>query len=159
MAYGLFVNGHGLSGVLETGPLLATASRSGKRTRQETPDMSIGAIAIDHVQIAVPRGREEECVAFYRDLLGASEIAKPAALQARGGAWFQLGNIQFHIGVDAEPSPPSRRHICFLVENLTGARAWAEAKGIAMQNEGEAEGLQRFFIHDPAGNRIEIGQR
>ena len=120
--------------------------------------MSIGAIAIDHVQIAVPRAREQECVAFYRTLLGALEIPKPAALRARGGAWFQLGNIQFHIGVDAEPSPPSRRHICFLVENLADARAWTEASGIAIQNDS-AEGFQRFFIHDPAGNRIEIGQR
>ena len=121
--------------------------------------MSIGAIAIDHVQVAVPRAREQECVAFYRSLLGAAEIPKPAVLQARGGAWFQLGNVQFHVGVDAQVSPPSRRHICFLVGNLDDARAWAETNGIVIQNEGEAEGLQRFFIHDPAGNRIEIGQR
>ena len=28
-----------------------------------------------------------------------------------------------------------------------------------IESEGVAEGLRRFFIRDPAGNRIEIGQR
>jgi hypothetical protein len=28
-----------------------------------------------------------------------------------------------------------------------------------IEEEGVAEGLKRFFIRDPAGNRIEIGQR
>ncbi|HUB84156.1 MAG TPA: VOC family protein [Rhizomicrobium sp.] len=121
--------------------------------------MSIGVVAIDHVQIAVPRKQEQQCVAFYRDLLGAAEIPKPNALITRGGAWFQLGNVQFHVGVDAESSPPSRRHICFLVEDFARARAWAEAYGMAVENGDEAEGLRRFFIRDPAGNRIEIGQR
>jgi catechol 2,3-dioxygenase-like lactoylglutathione lyase family enzyme len=121
--------------------------------------MSFDVIAIDHVQIAVPRALEKECLAFYRHLLGPAEITKPAALQGRGGAWFQLGNLQLHIGLDPEPSPPSRRHICFLVRDLARARAQAEAGGIAVENVREPEGLMRFFIRDPAGNRIEIGQR
>ena len=33
------------------------------------------------------------------------------------------------------------------------------ALGTAIEEEGVAEGLRRFFIRDPAGNRIEIGQR
>ncbi|HTT83778.1 MAG TPA: VOC family protein [Rhizomicrobium sp.] len=120
--------------------------------------MSLGVIAIDHVQIAVPRALEKECLAFYRELLGPAEIAKPAALRARGGAWFQLGDVQLHIGLDSEPSPSSRRHVCFVVADLAEARAQAEASGIAVENEGETD-LRRFFIYDPAGNRIEIGQR
>ena len=35
----------------------------------------------------------------------------------------------------------------------------ALAKGIAIEEESVAEGLSRFFIRDPAGNRVEIGQR
>jgi catechol 2,3-dioxygenase-like lactoylglutathione lyase family enzyme len=121
--------------------------------------MPIEVIAIDHVQIAVPRDRETDCLAFYRSLLGPAEIAKPVALQARGGAWFQLANLQLHIGLDAETSPSSRRHVCFLVRQLNEARAWVEASEITVENDGEADGLRRFFIRDPAGNRIEIGQR
>ena len=115
--------------------------------------------AIDHVQMAVPRALEAECLAFYREVLGLSEIPKPEALRARGGAWFQVGAVQFHIGVDAEPSPKSKRHVCFRVDDLAAARADVVAKGVVIEEEGVAEGLKRFFIRDPAGNRIEIGQR
>jgi hypothetical protein len=33
------------------------------------------------------------------------------------------------------------------------------ACGIVVEEESVAEGLSRFFIRDPADNRIEIGQR
>jgi catechol 2,3-dioxygenase-like lactoylglutathione lyase family enzyme len=115
--------------------------------------------AIDHVQVAVPRALEAECLAFYREVLGLSEIPKPEPLRARGGAWFQVGAVQFHIGVDAEPSPKSKRHVCFRVDDLAAARANVVAGGVAIEEEGVAEGLKRFFIRDPANNRIEIGQR
>jgi catechol 2,3-dioxygenase-like lactoylglutathione lyase family enzyme len=121
--------------------------------------MSIGVVAIDHAQITAPRALEKECVAFYRKLFRAAEIAKPASLRARGGAWFMLGAVQFHIGLDEDASPPSRRHVCFLVEKLEDALAWAEANAVSVESGGEADGLRRFFIRDPAGNRIEIAQR
>jgi catechol 2,3-dioxygenase-like lactoylglutathione lyase family enzyme len=115
--------------------------------------------AIDHVQMTVPRALEAECLAFYRDVLGLAEIVKPEELRARGGAWFQVGALQFHIGVDPEASPASKRHVCFRVPDLAAARADVVAKGVTIDSEGTAEGLKRFFIRDPAGNRIEIGQR
>lgn len=115
--------------------------------------------AIDHVQMTVPRALEAECLAFYREVLGLAEIVKPEELRARGGAWFQVGAIQFHIGVDPEASPASKRHVCFRVPDLAAARADVATKGVAIEGEGMAEGLKRFFIRDPAGNRIEIGQR
>jgi hypothetical protein len=43
-------------------------------------------IAIEHVQLAMPPGREEEARAFYAGLLGMVEVRKPAHLAARGGA-------------------------------------------------------------------------
>ena len=86
-------------------------------------------------------------------------LPKPEELRARGGAWFQLPNLQMHVGVDPEPSPRSKRHVCFLVPDLARARAAVVGKGIAIEEESVAEGLSRFFIRDPADNRIEIGQR
>ncbi len=121
--------------------------------------MTLGILAIDHVQITVPRALEAECLAFYREDLELKEIPKPQDLRARGGAWFQLANLQMHIGVDPEPSPRSKRHICFLVADLATARAGLIAKNIAIEEESVAEGLSRLFIRDPAGNRVEIGQR
>lgn len=121
--------------------------------------MPIEIDAIDHVQIAVPRAREAECLFFYRSVLCLAEIEKPAALNARGGAWFCVGALQLHVGVDAEPSPKSKRHICFLVTSLDRARQELEASRIAVEEAEPADGLRRLFVCDPAGNRIEIAQR
>ncbi|MBV9903066.1 MAG: glyoxalase, partial [Alphaproteobacteria bacterium] len=80
-------------------------------------------------------------------------------LKPRGGAWFQVGALQMHIGVDPEGSPKSKRHICFLTGDLAKAKAQVLKHGVAIEEESVAEGLSRFFVRDPAGNRIEIGQR
>ncbi|MGZ5938002.1 MAG: VOC family protein [Rhizomicrobium sp.] len=121
--------------------------------------MSLGITGIDHVQIAVPRALETECLKFYREIFAFPELAKPVELQARGGAWFQVGPLQMHIGVEPDASPKSKRHICFLTGDLGKAKAFVLARGIAIEEESVAEGLSRFFVRDPAGNRIEIGQR
>ena len=124
--------------------------------------MGLGITAIDHVQGAGPRAREAEALAFYRTVLGLTEIPKPEELRARGGAWFQTGNLQLHIGVDPDPERTqarSKRHVCFLVGDLAAAKRAVTAHGIAIEEESTAEGLSRFFIRDPADNRIEIGVR
>lgn len=121
--------------------------------------MSLGITGIDHVQIAVPRALEAACLKFYREIFAFPEREKPPELKARGGAWFQVGVLQMHVGVDPEPSPKSKRHICFLTGDLAAAKAAVLAHGVAIEEESVAEGLSRFFVRDPAGNRIEIGQR
>ena len=121
--------------------------------------MPLDVKGIDHIQIAVPRALEAASIAFYRAVFSFPELTKPAELRARGGAWFQVGVLQVHIGVDEDASPKSKRHICFLVDDLAAAKAEIVSRGIAIENEGVAEGLARFFIRDPAGNRLEIGQR
>jgi catechol 2,3-dioxygenase-like lactoylglutathione lyase family enzyme len=121
--------------------------------------MALRVSGIDHVQIAVPKALEAQCLKFYREIFAFPEVDKPAELRARGGAWFEVGALQMHIGVDPDASPKSRRHICFLTDDLARAKAFVLAQGIAIESEGVAEGLSRFFIRDPAGNRIEIGQR
>lgn len=122
--------------------------------------MSLGIIGIDHIQIAVPKALEPECLSFYRTVLALTEVKKPEKLKARGGAWFQISpTTQMHIGIDPEPSPKSKRHICFLVGDLAAAKTTVQSRNVPIEDEGTAEGLTRFFIRDPAGNRIEIGQR
>jgi catechol 2,3-dioxygenase-like lactoylglutathione lyase family enzyme len=107
--------------------------------------LSLGIIGIDHVQIAAPRALESECLKFYREVLALPEIEKPDELKPRGGAWFQVGLLQMHVG--------------FLVRDLPAAKIAVQSHGVTIDSEGVAEGLKRFFIRDPAGNRIEIGQR
>jgi hypothetical protein len=41
--------------------------------------------AVDHVQLAAPPGSESRLRAYYVDVLGMTEIPKPALLAVRGG--------------------------------------------------------------------------
>jgi len=120
-------------------------------------------VALDHVQITAPPSRAAATVAFYRDTLGMSEIAKPAPLARNGGAWFRIGANELHVSVEEIPeahNTASRRHICYTVTDLAAARDALEARGIAIVDDRQPiPGLKRFYIHDPADNRIEIGER
>ncbi|SCA84034.1 glyoxalase [Bacillus glycinifermentans] len=61
---------------------------------------------IDHVQIAAPKGSENECRQFFSNVLGMREIPKPENLKKRGGVWFQCGPHELHIGIQ-EPFTPA----------------------------------------------------
>jgi len=61
---------------------------------------------LNHVQLAMPQGREQDARSYYGGLLCLVEIEKPLQLQARGGVWFILGDgRQIHFGVDANFRP------------------------------------------------------
>ena len=117
--------------------------------------------AIDHVQITVPPEIDREAKRFYSEVLGLREIAKPEELKARGGAWYELGNAQLHLAIDpGAGGTGSRRHVCLAVDDLEAARGALKARGFEITDEPiQADGLARFFLRDPAGNRVEIGQR
>ena len=73
---------------------------------------------IDHVQLAMPAGGEALARRFYGEVLGLTEIPKPANLAARGGAWFECGPLQLHLGVEADFRPAKRAHPALLVTDL-----------------------------------------
>ena len=116
--------------------------------------MPLDTVYMDHTHITVPTALEAECRALYRQMFGFPESPKPQERQGRGSAWFQVG--RHHVGVDPEPSRQSKRH-GFLVPDL--ARREVLAQGIRIDRTSVADGLSRFFVGDPPGNRIEIGHR
>ena len=67
-------------------------------------------LGLDHVQVAAPSGCEPAARRFYGELLGMTELAKPAALQARGGAWFACGAHQLHVGIHESFAPATKAH-------------------------------------------------
>ncbi len=88
-------------------------------------------IAIDHVQLAMPAGQEAVARAFFCDVLGMAEIPKPTELAKRGGCWFQGGNVQLHLGVEADFRPAKKAHPALRCKNydaflarLSAARIW-----------------------------------
>jgi len=113
-------------------------------------------IVLDHVQVAMPAGAEDDARRFFGDLLGLREIPKPAPQSGRGGCWFQLGDKQLHLGVEPDFRPAGKAHIAVAVDDLGAVRTSLEAAGYAIREDSPLEGRQRFFTTDPFGNRMEF---
>ena len=112
--------------------------------------------AIDHVQVAIPRGGEEAARAFYEGLLGLTEQPKPSALAKRGGAWFESSRVKVHCGVEDPFNPAGKAHIAFRVDDVSSLAAGARAAGYKVIDDDLLEGCQRIYIYDPFGNRLEF---
>ena len=111
--------------------------------------------AVDHVQLAMPRGQEERARAFYRDLLGMSELPKPPELANRGGCWFASGDVQLHLGVEDDFRAARKAHPGLRCTNFEALVHQLRSAGIEVTEDNATE-ARRAFIHDPFGNRIEL---
>lgn len=103
----------------------------------------------------MPPGGESQARAFYRDLLGIPEVEKPAALAARGGCWFERGDLRLHLGVEADFRAARKAHPALLVRGLGELIARLRAAGYACR-EDDSKQPRRTFTEDPFGNRIEL---
>lgn len=115
----------------------------------------MGVRAIHHVQLAMPAGREPEAVAFYEDLLGISHVPKPPRLAARGGCWFEDGDLRVHLGVEADFRAARKAHPALLVDDLPSLVIRLEAAD-AVVTPDPLEGYFRVYVDDPFGNRLEF---
>jgi catechol 2,3-dioxygenase-like lactoylglutathione lyase family enzyme len=113
---------------------------------------------LDHIQLCIPIGKENEARQFYTDVLGLEEIRKPVELIPNGGLWYKVADIQLHLGAEHENNQ-SKRHPAFEVEDLSEARQWLEKQGIKIKDEIQIPGQTRFSFKDPFGNRIELLQK
>ena len=116
----------------------------------------MAALAIDHVQIAIPVGGEAEGRRFFGDLLGLEELPKPADMAGRGGCWFAVGGQQLHLGVEADFRAAKKAHVAFATDALDAMRERLGAAGFETREDVPVDGRRRFFTSDPFGNRIEI---
>jgi catechol 2,3-dioxygenase-like lactoylglutathione lyase family enzyme len=110
---------------------------------------------LDHVQLACPRGGEDEARRFSGDLLGLREIEKPEPLRSRGGVWFECGPQQLHLGVEDPFAPARKAHPALRVESPAALKELAERLGEVRWDE-DLPGFKRFYVDDPFGNRIEL---
>jgi catechol 2,3-dioxygenase-like lactoylglutathione lyase family enzyme len=113
---------------------------------------------IDHVQVAAPAGCEADARAFYGGLLGLEELAKPEALAARGGCWFQAGAQELHVGVENPFTPARKAHPSFVVTDLDALAATLTDAGHGVAYDDLIPGTKRFETADPFGNRLEFRQ-
>jgi hypothetical protein len=113
-------------------------------------------VRLDHVQVAMPRDGEAEAEAFYGTILGLSVRPKPEPLAARGGRWFEDGEVKLHLGVEEDFRPMQKAHPALVVEGLDNLVAALAKAGHPVSWDAELETVRRCFVLDPFGNRIEL---
>ena len=111
---------------------------------------------LNHVHICVPKEKEDEARAFYGGVMGLKEIPKPQSLIANGGMWYEIADIELHIGIEVA-MPRSRRHSAFEISDVAEARKFLEDK-VQIVEEPVIPGRVRFAFIDPFGNKIELLQ-
>jgi len=112
--------------------------------------------SLDHVQLAMPAGRESEAREFYAGILGISERPKPPHLARRGGCWFERDALKVHLGVDTEFVAARKAHPAFEVEDLPALVAALKRAGYRVVEDEPLAGYERVYVDDPFGNRIEL---
>jgi catechol 2,3-dioxygenase-like lactoylglutathione lyase family enzyme len=123
-------------------------------------EQNMKILSVDHVQIAMPSGEEDTARLFYIKHLGFVEIPKPPELAKRGGAWFQAGKVQLHLGVEADFRPARKAHPAFLVDDLDALIANVKEAGYETDtSQPPLDGYKRAHVFDPFGNRIELMEK
>ena len=110
---------------------------------------------IDHVSVVITD--VERSRGFYGGLLGLKEIPKPRTFDFVV-LWFDLGAMHVHLLLKDQPDTISPRHFALRVADAAAARTYFRERGVPTQETTLIPGADRFFIHDPDGNRIEIIQ-
>ncbi|MFO0918129.1 MAG: VOC family protein [Planctomycetaceae bacterium] len=125
--------------------------------------MPLTVKSLDHVTLVVKdlaRTRE-----FYVGVLGMRHVPRPNFSFA--GDWYQAGDTQIHIILEAESTGPAGtgqephsrgRHFAFLVENAEAAHRQLLEHGIAIVSPPKLrpDGAVQVFIHDPDGHLVEL---
>jgi len=118
--------------------------------------MSNAFTAIDHVQLAMPKGEEAAARHFYCDLLGMAELTKPPILAKRGGCWFASGDVQIHLGVETDFRPAKKAHPALRCADYAALTARLRQASLEIILDEAIPGTTRCYIHDVFGNRIEL---
>lgn len=114
---------------------------------------------LSHVNVPMPRGGEDAARRFYGDLLGLAEVPKPEPLRARGGAWFEAGGLDVHLGVvDGFEPREAPQHFGLETDDVDALERRLAENGFAT-DPGRPAPWRRFFVRDPFGNRIEIHEK
>jgi catechol 2,3-dioxygenase-like lactoylglutathione lyase family enzyme len=111
---------------------------------------------LHHVQLAIPPGGEDVAREFYGGVLGMAEVAKPEALQTRGGCWFRGGGWEIHLGVEQDFAPARKAHPGVLVSGLDDLAAALVAAGRTVDWDPHFPGHRRIYSDDGHGNRLEF---
>lgn len=111
---------------------------------------------LHHVQLALPKGGEDESRKFYVGVLGLTEVQKPPVLAARGGLWVRADNLEIHLGAEEDFRPQKKAHPGIVVCDIDALARRIESFGLAVEWDQNFPGMRRFYVWDINGNRLEL---
>lgn len=132
--------------------------------------MSIKVVELHHVGFGVTNAVADQMLDFYRDVLELPQDPTRWKIPGIYGSWINLPNgTQLHILGSDGPSPyakgpgqdPVQNHIALAVEDVVAAEQELISRGIryfTLDNVASPT-LKQLFVHDPAGNMVEIHQK
>jgi catechol 2,3-dioxygenase-like lactoylglutathione lyase family enzyme len=118
--------------------------------------MGFEIVRLDHVQLAMPAGREADAEAFYAGLLGLVRLPKPEPQASRGGCWFGDGPVALHLGVEEDFRPARKAHPALVVRDLPALEVVLREAGVEVRPNPDAPPGAGAYVDDPFGNRIEL---
>jgi len=122
---------------------------------------------LHHVQVACPRGGEDDARRFYVEGLGMTEVEKPDDLKGRGGAWFRSfgagGEVsaEVHVGVEEPFAPALKAHPALQLDSVAELEEVAERLArlgftTDWTQRHTFPGNERCHTADGQGNRVEL---
>ena len=96
----------------------------------------------------------DAAIQFYTDVLGLTVRSDRPDLRV-GGAWLDAGDQQVHL-IEGEAPPGLGQHFAVRVANLGDAVEELRGRGVKVSDPTPIGRSLQAFLHDPAGNMIEI---
>jgi catechol 2,3-dioxygenase-like lactoylglutathione lyase family enzyme len=111
---------------------------------------------LDHVALEVKD--MAKAMTFYTDVLVLEQLETPESVKTKGVRWLRLNETQaLHLVENKNITPGQVAHIALNVDDVSTWRDYIESKGIKLDPpKFSMYQAERFFIHDPSGNRIEF---
>jgi glyoxylase I family protein len=112
-------------------------------------------LGVHHVSINV--ADVEAATTFYVERLGlARRDDRPDF--GFGGAWLDAGGQQVHL-IEAPLPTDQGQHFALQVADLDATVAELRAAGLEVSDASPVGTGRQAFLHDPAGNLVELHQR
>jgi catechol 2,3-dioxygenase-like lactoylglutathione lyase family enzyme len=109
---------------------------------------------LQHVSLEVRPEQVRDCVAFW-ELLGFRELTPPPLLRDRF-TWVERDGTHIHLVPVGDPAVPREGHAAVVAEDAEAAVRALEAAGFDPRPGSNAWDAPRWFVHDPAGHRVEV---
>lgn len=128
-------------------------------TKQSAVDWRPTVVGVHHVQVVVPKGKEQAAREFYCRVLNLPEIPGEHAPQDRGGFWVAVGDLPMHVATSAEMAAGLTGG--YVAVQVTDIAKWEDRlikAAVRFIDASRIEGWMRVMFADPFGNTFELVQ-